>query len=143
MNMGALTRDEMDALLRAQTVAHVGCQGDGRPYVLPLNYAWDGEAIYVHALAGRKIDLMRAHPLVCVQVDDIVSSVNWQSVVGWGLYDELHRDAASRALSILVERLGPPNPNGQADPFVPPILAERVVMFRVQLDELTGRFMRP
>jgi nitroimidazol reductase NimA-like FMN-containing flavoprotein (pyridoxamine 5'-phosphate oxidase superfamily) len=143
MKMGELTREEMDGVLQRQTVAHLGCQRGGRPYVLPLNYAWDGEAVYVHALGGAKIDIMRENPQVCVQVDEVEGPISWRSVVGWGRFEELRGDGAARAMQILVDRLAPPNPNGWADPFVPPLIADKVVLFRVRLAETSGRYATP
>jgi len=33
---------------------------------------------------------MRSNPLVCVEIDEIVSRQEWQTVVVFGRYEELH-----------------------------------------------------
>jgi uncharacterized protein len=144
MKLGSLTRAEVDEILRTQTIARLACQDGERPYVVPVAYAWDGEAIYVHSLPGTKIESMRKHPQVCVQVDRIDGMTSWRSVVAWGKYDELHGEQARSALTLLVERLIPRGvPSNVADPFAPPSMADRAILFRVQLDERVGRFASP
>ncbi|HRY98324.1 MAG TPA: pyridoxamine 5'-phosphate oxidase family protein [Bacteroidales bacterium] len=40
---------------------------DGLPYVLPFNFGYDGEFLYLHsAPEGRKIGILRQRPEVCV-----------------------------------------------------------------------------
>ena len=40
-------------------------------YVVPVTYAYDGEAIYAHSLEGLKLALMRKNPHVCFEVEDV------------------------------------------------------------------------
>src|SRR5262245_1384454 len=42
--------------------------------VVPVNYLFDGEFIYIHSLPGRKIDVLRANPNACMQVDAVEDS---------------------------------------------------------------------
>ena len=50
---------ESRELLREQSIGRLGCCGDGEPYVIPVNYLFDGENIYIHSMPGRKIEIMR------------------------------------------------------------------------------------
>ncbi len=143
MFLGALSPTEIDDLLRAETVARLACQEAGQPYVVPLNYACDGDAIVVHSLEGRKIDIMRANPSVCVEVDQIEGMTSWRTVVASGRFEELRGDEAARALATLVTRLQPPGAGVKADPFAPPGLEDRVVLFRVRLLSREGRYAHP
>lgn len=63
-------------ILEKTKVFHLGLYDEesGFPYVVPLHYGYeerDGQlVIYAHgALQGRKIDLIRRHPQVCVQLE--------------------------------------------------------------------------
>lgn len=145
--MGELSRERCDELLHAQALGHLGVHAAGRTYVVPIAYAWDGDTVVVHSLEGRKIDAMRRDPRVCLQVERIETPERWQSVVVQGTFEELSGAAAARALARCVERLlPPPDPDGPprpADPFVPPHLSDRVVMFRIRPEEVTGRYMEP
>jgi len=60
---------EMEALLRQETLGNLGLSADGRPYVVPLNYVYaEGRIIFHCALAGKKLDYIRANPQVCFTV---------------------------------------------------------------------------
>lgn len=58
-------RDEIEALLREANLVYLGLWDGEQVYVVPLNYGYRGNALYVHsALEGRKIDLLKRHPQV-------------------------------------------------------------------------------
>ena len=144
MQIVPMSADEIDAVLRAQTLARLACQESGRPYIVPIAYAFDGEAVIVHSIEGEKVRIMRENPRVCFQVDAIDGMTTWRSVIGWGDFEELRGAEARDALRSLIGRLLPPGavPEG-SDPFAPPGLEDRVVMFRVKLTERSGRAARP
>src|SRR4051794_18911535 len=103
--IAVLPDDEIEELLRTALVGRIACcghgcdGGDGRPYVVPLAYGYDGEAIYAHSGPGRKIHLMRAQPLVSFEVDSADASDRWRSVIAEGIYEELStRDDEQRGL---------------------------------------------
>ena len=63
------SREEMEEILRACVWGCLGLCVDGRPYVVPVNYAYeDGEILFHCALAGKKLDCIRANPEVCFTV---------------------------------------------------------------------------
>ena len=132
-----MSRDESDALLRSQRLARLGCVSDGYPYVVPINYVYDGESVLSHSLPGRKIEAMRAAPRVCLQVDEVRDQFNWKSVLVFGTFEELTgSDERSRALNLLLSlfpRLTP----------VESLIAEDAnapapVVYRVRVERLTG-----
>ena len=63
--------------------------GDGRPYLVPLAYGYDGHAIYAHSGPGRKLDLMRAEPRVTFEVDEADAPDRWRSVIAEGTFEEI------------------------------------------------------
>ena len=89
---GKLNTEDVEALLHQQMVGRIGCQADDRIYVVPISYAYDGTYIYGHALEGMKIFAMRKNPHVCFEVDNLKNLANWQSVISWGVYEELNDD---------------------------------------------------
>ena len=58
-------------LLRNQNIERLGCCRESLPYVVPVNYFFDGEDIYIHSTPGHKIQIMRANPYVCLHVDEV------------------------------------------------------------------------
>jgi nitroimidazol reductase NimA-like FMN-containing flavoprotein (pyridoxamine 5'-phosphate oxidase superfamily) len=76
-------------LLARSRLCRVACAHEGQPYVTPMHCAYDHSHLYGFSTLGQKITWMRANPLVCVLVDEIVSPQNWASVIVFGKYEEL------------------------------------------------------
>jgi nitroimidazol reductase NimA-like FMN-containing flavoprotein (pyridoxamine 5'-phosphate oxidase superfamily) len=132
--MNDLTRDEIDALLHEQVVGRIGCHVDGRIYVVPIIYAYDGEAVYVASIQGTKIEMMRANREVCFEVDEYVSGGGWRSAIVQGDYEELAGDDVANALDLLQARFGraPTESNRR-------LVSGSTVVFRIMFREVTGR----
>ena len=89
-----MTPEEMEALLTRARFGHLGCAREGRPYVLPMNYAYETQRIYLFTTEGMKTDYIEANPEVCFQVEEVFDATNWQSVVIVGRAERL-TDAAA------------------------------------------------
>ena len=130
-----MTPAEIDAFMRQQVVGRVGCYLDGRIYVVPVIYAWDGSCAYVYSVEGQKVAMMRANPAVCFEVDEYLSGGGWRSVIIQGAYEELSGDDAGLTLSLLADRFARRSGNGQR-----PRGEGRVpVAFRIRASDVTGR----
>ena len=137
--VGLLSQDEIEALLRRCRVGRIGCCIDDRPYVVPVNFAYDGSAVYVVSGPGRKIDAMRADPGVCFEVDEIDESagaLDWRSVIADGVYVELTDDDGRRAALTLLGKICPDSPSCM------PVNSAGMIIFRIELTEKSGRFGR-
>jgi nitroimidazol reductase NimA-like FMN-containing flavoprotein (pyridoxamine 5'-phosphate oxidase superfamily) len=134
--IGTLSPEEIEATLRRNRVGRLACSVNDRPYVVPINYAYDGTFVYAYSTAGRKIAVMREQPLVCFEVDEFDECSSWRSVVAEGRYEELTdgltRDAALRLLTA-----GDPVSRGLDGHGV-----HQVVVFRIRLTDKSGRFER-
>src|SRR5260370_9607284 len=67
--------------------AHLGrlaCSQGAQPYVVPCYFACDNKFMYSFSTVGKKIEGMRANPLVRVEADEVVNSQNWRSVIVLG-----------------------------------------------------------
>ena len=134
--IGLLTPDEIDQVLRSQQVGRLACAADDRPYIVPINYAYDGSFIYACSGAGHKLDVMRRQPNVCFLVDEIAGPSTWKSVVVHGAYEEILTDRDRRsALTWLAPTGVGPMSRGLSD-------GNRVVVFRIRPNEISGRFER-
>ena len=132
-----LPAEQIEALLRTAIVGRIACcghgaAGDGRPYLVPLAYGYDGDAVYAHSGPGRKLDLMRAEPRVTFEVDEAAAPDRWRSVIAEGTFEEIddprQRDAA---LEVIYGADGVPD------------LGPRSVVFRIRLTSRSGRFETP
>ena len=132
-----LSEVESRALLRGSRLARLGCVAEGYPYVVPVNYVFDGESFLVHSLPGRKIEAMRADPRVCLQVDEIGDHLNWKSVLAYGTYEEITNAAARERAMICLLSLFP-----ELTPVESLLAADAAapspVVFRVRVERVTG-----
>jgi nitroimidazol reductase NimA-like FMN-containing flavoprotein (pyridoxamine 5'-phosphate oxidase superfamily) len=92
---GRYDPETIHAILDAAFVCHVGFVVDGQPFVIPTNFARDGEKLYLHgSSASRMLRTLSGGVQVCVtvtHVDGLVlaraafhHSVNYRSVVALG-----------------------------------------------------------
>lgn len=69
-------RAAIEAILHRAGVGRLGLAVDGQPYVVPLNYVYYNGALYFHcADEGRKIEMLKANPRVCFEVDEHYGTV--------------------------------------------------------------------
>jgi len=84
-----MTVDECYHALQKASVGRLACARDGQPYTVPITFAFDGTYLYGFTTLGQKIEWMRANPLVCLEVDEVISESQWMSIVVFGRYEEL------------------------------------------------------
>ncbi len=147
--LGELDDDQIEQVLRSEVVGRIGCHDAGRSYVVPIMYAYDGDAVYAHSTEGQKLHMMRANPFVCFEVEQIDDLANWRTVIAWGVFEQLAGKDEQRALQLLVNRLTPLIPSATAQPGVCTHDAEghahdtagrTPILYRIALSEKTGRF---
>lgn len=109
--------DECDALLRRAEVLRLGMFDDDGPYVVPVNFGYDGECIYVHGpREGRRIALLAEGARLCFEVDEgeIVPgdaacsfTSRFRSVIGYGTARLLEAEADKRhGLDVIMRHYG-------------------------------------
>jgi nitroimidazol reductase NimA-like FMN-containing flavoprotein (pyridoxamine 5'-phosphate oxidase superfamily) len=147
--LGTLSQEQIDQVLRSEVVGRLGLHADGRTYVVPITYAYDGAHIYGHSAVGMKIRMMRENPHVCFEVDHMDNLANWRSVIAWGVFEELHGDEATQAMRFLVDHLSPMMTSETSQPshgttdsggHRAETAGHEAVIYRVTLLEKTGRF---
>ena len=146
--VGKLTESEIDKLVLNAMYAHLACNAEGRSYVVPISYAFDGIRLLGITTAGMKVQMMRANPAVCVCVDDIKSLTDWRSAILTGKFTELRGIEAATATGLIIDKYGerfadmggssrrgrnvtPERLDGE---FLPP------VVYAIELSERSGRY---
>jgi uncharacterized protein len=147
--LGELSPQEIEELLRSEITGRIGCHADGRTYVVPVTYAYEGGTIYCHSAEGLKLRMMRKNPIVCFEVDRIRDMGNWKSVIATGRFEELSGRDALPAMDVLIRRFvaveqsDQPHPSyifREAESESPRTDGREIVIFRIRLAEKTGRF---
>ena len=104
---------------------------------MPVNYVFEDGSIYSHSLPGQKIEAMRTHSRVCLQVDEIASDFVWRSVIAYGNFEEIRVPSDRRSiLKKLLARF----------PLLTPVEsvvardanAPDTIVFRIIVDRITG-----
>lgn len=132
-----LSEEAALGLISAGKIGRLGCVDGGEPYVVPINYVVEAGSIYSHSLPGRKIDAMRMHPRVCLQVDQIADDFHWRSAIAFGDFEEI-RVPSDRGsiLSKLLARF--PSLTPVESVMVQDAGAPASVVFRIRIDRITG-----
>jgi uncharacterized protein len=138
--LGDLDAAQCEDLLRSEVIARIGCLSDGRVYVVPVTYVYDGTYVYGHAMDGAKLRAMRANPHVCVEVEHVDDLSNWRSVIAWGTFEECDGPDWDAGFAMLAERIMPllTLPANQPPPDLS--VLRRGSVYRIKLGLMTGRF---
>ena len=144
---GILTKDRIEKVIKENVIGRIGCNDNGKTYILPISYAYDGESIYAHSREGLKISIMRKNPQVCFQVDTMKDMADWESVLLWGTFEELteekdRNDAVqklmNRQLPLIASetvKLSPEWPFHTGNHSSVP-----GIFFKININEKTGRY---
>lgn len=136
---------DIEQILKQGQVCRLGLVDKNVPYIVPMNYGYQGQALYFHsAPAGRKIDLIRANPLVCFEVDELVKmnkaaracdwGVSFKSVIGTGTARILETPAEKKAgLDIIMAHYS------DRSFTYPDEMLEKTAVIKVIVREMTGK----
>lgn len=140
--LGELDAAEIEDILRTEVIARIGCISEGRVYVVPVSYVYDGGYVYGHAMDGAKLRAMRSSPEVCVEVEQVDDLSNWRSVIAWGAFEECRGSDWDAGFAMLAERIMPllTLPRDQPPPDLSALRSGSV--YRIGLHHKTGRFER-
>ncbi len=138
-----LSREEISAVLRRNHVGRIAFAWRDRVDVQPIHYVFAGGWIYGRTAPGAKLTAVSHNRWVAFEVDEVEEMFVWRSVVVHGAFHVLspdgpeHERAAWQRGIELVQRILPAA--FQEDDPVP----FRTVLFRIAVQEASGRLARP
>lgn len=146
--MENLSKSEIITLLKDNYIGHLSYIAQGRPFTIPITYFYDlgSNAIISYSAEGHKMEAMRKNGAVSLEVEEIVSNSNWQSVLAHGTFDELHGSDAKYYLHQFTE--GVKNIIKQKEQTLPEFISEFSskssskkipIIYRIKILEITGR----
>ena len=137
--------DAIASVIRRSTVCRLGMTDGDQPYVIPMSFGYKDGAVYFHcAPEGRKIDILRKNPRVCVEFDVDCRLKTGDSACKWGFYFQsaiafgvaaIIEDSTQKraALDIIMGQYS-------SEAFTYPESAvDKIVVIRVTVTELTGK----
>ena len=111
----------IEDVFESNKICRLAFSVDGRPYVFPINYGYEKQGpnrfLYFHTgHEGKKIDMMKQNPRVCVEIDDEFSlkfsetacsyTANYRSIIAYGqLVEVLEKTNKIRGLNALMYQL--------------------------------------
>jgi hypothetical protein len=138
-----LNREECHDLLERLGFGRLACARENQPYIVPIYFAYEPDRLYGFATVGQKIEWMRSNPMVCIEVDEVRSHVEWASVIVRGRYEELpdtpeYSEVRLQAQSLLEKRslwwqtgFAAAQTRGQFDRDIP-------IFYCIHIEEITG-----
>jgi uncharacterized protein len=147
--LGELTTTQINNVISSQVIGRLACTDGKQPYIVPVTYTYDGQYIYGQTNEGTKLKILRKNPNVCFEVDIMTDMRNWQSVIVFGKFEELTKKLAEKAREILFGRVFTLMTSSTVHAHEHENTAElkdegrvRVVMYRIKIKKMTGRFER-
>lgn len=132
---------EMISILERGGLAHLGCYHGGEVYIIPITYVFADGYIYSHSQPGKKIEMMRNNPKVCVQIEEVKDLFDWKSIIAWGAFEELKDLEAAKGMRLLIQSITRSQkvhlPSLEVD-FT--ALLEKAIIFRIKVEKMTGRY---
>lgn len=143
-----LPKADCEKVLAANYYGHLGCYDGKHPHVLPITYLYHNGSIFSFTREGNKIDIMRKHPGICVQVEQVENGFTWQSVIVWGTFEEVTDPKEVQAMKVkLAQQFGKITVAERAIPVSPMIVdmsADRTgidqsIIYRLKPSHMTGK----
>lgn len=138
-----LDRGLIESVLEKAQVCRVAFSVDGQPFLVPLSFGYEDDALYFHcAPKGRKLDAIAANPRVCFEAEygvELVRSempcnftVHFASVIGFGRA-ALVTDAyfKARALDVIIRHYGAEPPQYS------PGELDKLAVVKIEIDEMS------
>jgi uncharacterized protein len=138
-------RRRIDQIIMEAVVCRVAMSIEDRPYLVPLSFGYDGEALYFHSSAvGRKINILKQNNRVCFEFDlgSQISKaeracswgVDYQSVIGEGraIFIENFSEKEA-ALGWIMKHYGSEDHNFSKK------AVEKTCIFKIKIEQMSGK----
>ena len=132
--------EEVYELLNRVGYGHLACCRNDQPYVVPIYYVCEGHEIFMYTTAGLKSEIIRDNPRICLQVEELLETGAWRSVVVTGEAREIV-DRSERETAVeLIRRSNPSLLPALAIKWSNDWMKKNVeVVYRIKIDSATGR----
>lgn len=145
--VGQLSDTQINNILCSQVVGRLACTDGKVPYIVPVTFFYDGNYIYGQTNEGTKLEILRKNPNVCFETDVVTDMWNWQSVVAHGKFEELTKEEAEQARSLLFNRVFALLTTSNVHTHEHEVMTElddsrrvKFVMYRIKIHKITARF---
>jgi len=139
-------RTTIDKILSSSLICRVAMIDGERPYIVPLNYGYSDNALYIHsAPIGKKIEILTLNNKVCFEIDvegDLIKgdlscdwSINYRSLIGYGSMDIITDFEEKQAgLDIIMKQHGKSENNIYKKSNV-----DSILILKLNIEQITGK----
>ena len=136
-----MNNDEIDALLESVNFGHFARGHNNRPYVVPIQFVYAKPYIYIYTTEGKKSDIIKVNPQVCLQVEDIINNGDWRSVVVNGTAEQITDRTEREEIFKLVLKTNPTLTPAISIRWMDNWVREnREVVYRIEPETISGRY---
>ncbi len=144
MQVRSMTTLECTKLLDRVRLGRLACSRENQPYVVPLHFVHADNRLYGFSLAGKKIEVMRSNPQVCVLVEEHGNGREWKSVVVDGRFEEFPdqigtKHAREHAWSLLSRHAAWWEPGTLKPADFPGPIDTQPIFFALHIERISGR----
>jgi len=78
-------KERIEQIIQSAEICRLAMADGNQPYVVPLNFGYRDGTVYFHsATQGRKIDVLKANPKVCLEFTTDLELVRAEKSCDWG-----------------------------------------------------------
>lgn len=139
-------REIIDSILHEAEICRLAMVDGGEPYIVPVNFGYDGKYIYFHsAKTGRKIDILKANGTVCFEAETGTAvkkadmacdwSMKFYCVIGTGKAEFVESfEEKVKALDVIMRKYSQDGTFKYDDAQV-----AKVAVVKIEIKEVTGK----
>lgn len=136
----------IEEILENNTICRIGFVDGEKPYILPHNYGYRDNTLYIHSpLEGKKIDIIKKNNNVCVEITDSIDIVSSETACSFGtqfrsvicngkIYRVLESDDKMAGLQLIMKQH-----TGRKDWDISKAAVEKVLVLKVEIESITGK----
>ena len=137
---------EIETIINRAEVCRIGLSDDNMPYVIPVNYGYRNNCLYIHSASeGKKIDIIKKNNNICFEIDldhelsilqvPCKSSMMYRSVIGFGKAMVIENfKEKQEALDIIMNHYSP-----NSFPKYNEKLIKKLSIIKVKIENMSGK----
>ena len=146
-NQEIKSKDIINTILSNSKICRIAMIDNGRPYLLPFNYGYKDNCIYIHsAPEGKKIEILKRNNEVCFEIEDHTEIIKnskpckcatkYRSVVGYGNVEIItDNEQKKNGLDIIMTHNGIPTENNVYEKSQ----VELLVILKLNITQISGK----
>lgn len=135
-----MSKRQIEDLLARVGYGHFACARNNQPYIVPIHYSFRKPDLFVYTTDGKKSEIIRANPAICLQVEEVIDDGNWQSVIVMGEAERIDSRAEREEAMAVIQADNPGLTPAVSVRWLDSWIRENIeVIYRIKPRMITGR----